>query len=185
MVRLARTDPESLIKAVGKDFMGLLKTQGVAAVREATTAGLKRGLKSDQLSYLFWALSSPNTLPNMGSRQKVFNLMLNILDRTGTMPDYQRSFRAVKDPEVDDVVDAVALHMSQWAARTMAPALVLGYYRTLSRHANKVPEATEGAVQALSGSDYLNFTFREMLTIRSAWFDDGELLRRVVRFIPE
>jgi len=174
------------VKSVAKDLMPLLKKQGRAAVREVVIEANKQGVVADNLPYVFWALASTDTeLPSFGPRQKIYTLMIDIMARTGAMPNYQRAFKRVDDLAVDDAVDAVAVHMSMWAARNLAPALITGYYGILDKWADKVPEATGGKVLALVGRDYLDHLFREILTLRSAWFEDGELVRRVVRFIPD
>jgi hypothetical protein len=184
--RVARMDPEGLMRVIGKDMMALLKEQGRAAVREVVIAANRQGVEADDLPYAFWALASSGTeLPSFGLRQKIYSLMIDIMARTGVMPNYQRAFKPVDSQSVDEAVDAVALHMSMWAAKVLAPALIIGYYTVLDRWAPKVPEATGGKVHALLGRDYLDHLFREILTLRSAMFDDGELIRRVVRFIPE
>lgn len=185
MNRISRMDPEALVKLLGKDMMSFLQDQGRAALREIVTTANKEGVKANQLPYVFWALANQSGLPNLGPRQKAFTLMLDILTRTGVMPDYQRGFQAVDDARLDEVVDLVAQHMSVWAAKTMAVELVLGYYKLQVKHESKVPEATNGKIPAVVGATYLDRVFREILTLRSAWFEDGELLRRVVRFIPE
>lgn len=185
MILTARTDPETLMKAIGKDMMDLLLSQGRAAVREVVTEANKYRVSADDLPYVFWVLASQHELPDMGPRQRVYNLMLDIMSRTGAMPNYQRAFKVAEDPATDEAADKVAVHLSYWAAKQMAPALLVGYSKILSKYQNAVPEATGGQVSAVVGVDYLDSTFRQILTLRSSWFADGELLRRVVRFLPE
>lgn len=184
--RVARMDPEGLMKVIGKDMMVLLREQGNAAVREVNIAANKQGVAATNLPYVFWALASTDSeLPNLGLRQKIYTLMIFIMARTGAMPNYQRGFKPADSQSLDDAVDAVALHMATWAGRSLTPALVIGYYGILDKWAAKVPEATGGKVHSLIGREYLDYLFREILTLQSALFDDGELVRRVVRFIPE
>lgn len=184
-MRVLAADEESLVKALGKDLMPLLKSQAQAAVREISLEGNRRGMGLSQMPYLFWALFTQKELPDLGSRQRYFQVMLDMMVRTGVVPNYQKNFKVPDDPEIDTAVDAVVQHMGTWAVRTMLPALLAGYMRVLSAHAPKVPAVTNGEVPASNGVGYLNTLFREILTLRSAWFDDGELLRRVVRLLPE
>lgn len=184
-MRLAAIGPEELIKTVGRDLMPVLKAQGQASVREIVTEANKHHVAPDDLPYVFWALANPKVLPDLGPRQKGYQLVIDIMARTGTMPAYQRAFKAVDDAAVDDAVDAVAQHMATWAYKDMLPYLMGAYVKVLSKYAGKVSEATGGQVPTSNGVAYLNRTFREILTLRSSWFEDGELLRRAVRFIPE
>jgi hypothetical protein len=130
-------------------------------------------------------LATGQQLPALGNRKEGFDLVISILTRTGTMPNYQRSFNPDPDPVVDDAVDAVAQNLAVWASRTMKPAMMVDYLQVLGKHKSKVPEITQGRVSEDGGIDYINQVFREILTLRSSMFADGELLRRVVRYIPE
>lgn len=182
---LASTTPEDLMKALGNDLMPVLKAHGNAAVREVVTEAHRLGIGPDDLPYAFWALAAQQNLPDMGARQKVFTLMIDIMARTGTMPAYQKALKVTDSATLDYAVDKLADHMATWAARNLLPFLMLNYVKILNKYAPKVPVATKGQVPASNGVAYLNSAFREILTLRSAWFDDGELLRRAVRFIPE
>lgn len=182
---LASTTPEDLMKALGHDLMPVLKAQGYAAVREVVTEANRLGVTADDLPYAFWALATQKGLPDMGARQRVFTLMIDIMARTGTMPAYQKAIKVTDSETLDYTVDKLADHMATWAARSLLPFLMANYVRILNKHADKVPQATGGQVPVSNGVAYLNNAFREILTLRSAWFDDGELLRRAVRFIPE
>lgn len=179
------SNEEGLIKALGKDLMPNIKSQAQAAVREIIAEGNRRGVEPSQMPYLFWALATQRELPDLGGRQRYFQVMIDMMTRTGVLPNYQKNFRVPDDLGLDDAVDAVAQHMATWAVRSMLPALLAGYMRVLSVYASKVPAATDGVVPASNGVGYLNALLREILTLRSAWFDDGELLRRVVRLLPE
>ena len=184
--RLVATDAiEALMKSLGQDLMPVLKEQGKAAVREIVMQGLRQGVALPEMPYLFWALANQAELPDLGPRQKMFQVMLDIMTRTGVMPNYHKNFKVRDNLDVDAAVDAVARHMGVWAAKDMIPALMVGYFKVLTQHASKVPSVTNGQVPASNGVGYLNTLFREVLTLRSAWFDDGELLRRVVRLLPE
>lgn len=183
---LVATDvTEVLMKALEHDLMPMIKEQGKAAVREIVMQGNKQGIALAEMPYLFWALANQKELPDLGPRQKVFQVMLDIMVRMGVMPNYQKNFKVTNDLEVDAAVDATVQHMGVWAAKDMIPALMVGYYKVLTQHAPKVPSVTKGQVPASNGVGYLNALLREILTLRSAWFDDGELLRRVVRLLPE
>ena len=181
----AGEDPEALVKAIGRDLMLYLKEQGRTAAREIVMEANRQRVSPEDLPYVFWVLASQKELPDLRARQKVFTLMIDIMARTGTMPNYQRAFRVADDIEVDAAVDKVAVNMALWAAKNMIPFLIHSYLRVLAKYAGKVPAVTGEEVPASNGLGYLNTAFREVLTLRSTWFEDGELLRRVVRFIPE
>lgn len=182
---VAKTDPNTLMTDIGHALMPILKDQGKVAVREIVIEANRAGVSSEDMSYIFWALATDKGLPDQGPRHKVFQVMLDIMARTGVMPNYQRAFQIPESTDTDLAVDTIALHMGMWAARTMLPALTTEYVKVLMRVAHKVPEATDGDVPVSNGVAYLNHVFREVLTLRSSMFEDGELLRRVLRIIPE
>lgn len=182
---LASRTPEDLIRAIGNALMPVLKIQGQASVHEIVAVANRLGIQADELPYAFWTLATQKGLPNLGPRQKVFTLMIDIMDRTGTMPAYQKAFQVPDNATLDDAVDKLADHMAIWAVKQLLFSLTRSYIGILSKFAPDVPQVTDGQVPASNGVAYLNAAFREILTLRSAWFDDGELLRRAVRLIPE
>jgi len=182
---LASTTPEDLMRSIGADMLPVLKEQGRASVREIVMAANRLGIQADDMPYAFWALATQKGLPDFGPKQKVSTLMIDIMARTGTMPAYQKALKVPDSGTLDEAVDKLADHMATWAARNILPYLMANYVKILNKYASKVPQATNGQVPASNGVAYLNNAFREILTLRSTWFDDGELLRRAVRFIPE
>lgn len=183
-MKLAVLDEEGLVKSIGADMMPIIKTTASSTVREIILTGNKRGVPLAQMPYLFWALDNQQSLPDLGNLQPYYQLMIDMMDRTGVMPDYQKKFSLPDDSGVDSAVDAVALDMAKWALRTMLPALSAGYVRVLGSHVSKVHEVTQGRVPVKNGPAYLNTLFRQILNMRSIWFEDGELLRRVMRLLP-
>lgn len=185
MELLARVGPNDLMLALGRDMLPAIKKVAQAAVREVVITANRNGVQPDELPYVFWALVSQKELPDQGPRQKYFQVVLDIMTRTGALPNYSRAFSVPPRLEVDTATDQVATHMGIWAVKDMLPALMVAYLKILHTYASKVPEATEGAVPSSRGAGYLNEAFREVLSLRSSLFEDGELLRRVLRIIPE
>ena len=179
---------DAIMKGIGKDMMPQLKDIGRMAVQEIVSEANRFHVPAEHLPYIFWSMAvHQDFLSSLGRLQKVFALMIDIMARTGVMPNYQRAFKIPDDEAgiaTDVTIEPLAKHMGMWAARAMAPALIKVYYDILVKWAPKVPSATEGDVSVKDGFAYLDGVFREVLTLSSSWFEDGELLRRVVRFIP-
>lgn len=173
-----------LLGSLDKDMLALLKGYGQEAVQVVVAAANRQGVEAPDLPYVFWALATAQQLPNLGNRLEGFRMAITIMTRTGTMPNYQRGFKSDPELRVDAAVDAVAQQLANWSMRTLRPALMVDYYHILKKYEAKVPEATSGKVRAADGVDYLDRVLREVVTLRSSMFRDGEFLRRVLQFIP-
>ena len=168
-------------KNLGKALVGI----GSAAVREVVILANRLSVDPDHLPYVFWALATQSGIPAMGAQeQKAFSLLVSILVRTGTMPKYEKSFSIEDDTATNSAIDVIARHMGQWARRTMHPLLIHAYQNAINSQVAAVPAATNGLVSSGDAFDFLRKSFRQILSIRSRMFRDGELLRRVVRALP-
>jgi len=185
MMRKADRPEDALMLGVAKVLDEQLTSLGKAAVREIVTFTNQLGVLPDHLPYLFWALATDSGLPSLGSKEKAaFDTMVTILDRTDTMPKYSSAFSLVDDLTTDAAVDATTRHMGSWALKTMYPGLLKSYQMALQSQVKKVPKATDRQVPKGREFDFLRKTFRQVLSLRSRMFRDGELLRRVVRLLP-
>ena len=111
-------------------------------------------------------------------------MMVFIMDRTGTMPAYQSALQVADDLRLESAVDALALHMALWAARSMYPALLMAYKEAIKSQEKLVLKLTGGRVKKGDEFEFLRLAFRQVLSLQSSMFRDGELLRRVVRLLP-
>ncbi len=183
-MRFARAE-DALMQGVAKVLDAKLVGIGHAAVREITTEANRQGVGANDLAYVFWALASQSGLPKMPKQvQAAFDLMVVILTRSKTMPNYGSAFRVTDSMEVEAATDAVAMHMGTWARTVMFPALFHAYKAALTSQVKAVPAATGNRVRPEVAFDFLRKSFRQVLDISSRKFRDGELLRRVVRILP-
>jgi len=173
------------MQGVAKALDAELINIGHAAVREIVAKANDQGVSAKALPYIFWALATKSGLPRLNKQQQTaFDLMVTLMARSGTMPNYSSTFAIPDDLTIDAAVDAVARHMGAWAMRTMYPSLLQGYQAALTSQTRAVPKATDGRVRAEVAFDFLRTAFRQVLDISSRKFRDGELLRRVVRVLP-
>ena len=100
------------------------------------------------------------------------------------MPSYDSAFNVPDEIVTDSAVDATTRHMGVWALRSMYPALLQAYQASLNAHASAVPKATGGKVSPDNAVEFLRLSFRQILSLSSRKFTNGELLRRVVRVLP-
>jgi len=185
MVRLANRSEDILMLGVGKSLDAHLAEVGKAAVREIVTEANRLGVGPNMLPYVFWALATKAGLPRMGQKEfAALDLMVFIMERTGTMPAYRGALQVADDPATDSATDSLALHMATWSLRSMYPALLTSYKAALKSQEKLVPKLTNGQVKKGDEFEFLRKSFRQVLSLQSSMFRDGELLRRVVRLLP-
>jgi len=173
------------MKGVARVLNGKLVDIGNAAVREIVTFSNSLNVNPDHLPYVFWALATKTGLPPMNKKRlQAFTLMVDIMDRTETMPNWKSSMGVPDDITIDPIVDTVADHMGLWAVRVMLPLMLDGYMKALKSQVKAVPKATSGRVPKGNEVEFLRKVFRQILSIKSSMFDRGELLRQVVRVLP-
>ena len=174
-----------LLEGVSKALNARLVDIGRAAVREITTAGNRIGTNPDHMPYVFWALATNTGLPSMGKKQyAAYLLMVDIMEETGTMPNWKSAFNVPNSIFADVGVDALATYMGRWAFSTMIPMVLHAYKDALLSQVKNVARATDGRVSPGDEFDFLRLLFRQVLTIKSSMFNNGGLLRRVVRALP-
>jgi len=174
----------ALMMGVAKVLNVKLVDIGRAAVREVVTSSNRLGVGPDNLPYVFWTLTT-NQRASTGKKQvAAYLLMMEILERTGTMPNWQSAFNVPDDIFTDFIVDKVVRHMGVWALSTMSPMLFHAYRAALDSQVKNVLKATDGNVKAGDEFDFLRLAFRQVLSIKSSRYDNGNLLRQVVRFLP-
>jgi len=183
-VRQASRSEEVLMKDVGSALESKLHSLGQAAVREIVTQANRLSVDPDHLPYVFWALATQAGLPSLGKDQKLFDLTMMVMSRSGAMPNYQSSFSVVDDFATDSAVNTLAKHMGKWARQTMIPGLLRGYQEALTSQVKNVPRATNNTVKKKDAFEFLRRAFPQVLTMRSRMFNNGEMLRRVVRVLP-
>lgn len=167
---------ENLVKTLGKHLLQSLKVVAQSAVQEIIQVASREGLPLSNIPVLL------ETLQKERSDSRQYQVLMDIIEGTESMPVVVR--REVSS-DFEAVKLVVSKHMRAWAVKDMLPALTFHYWRVLSQYAHQVPIVTMGAVPLTRSQDYLDVLFREILTVRSAWFGRGELLRRVVRILPE
>ena len=178
-----KATPEDLVKAVGRDYMVILRGVGRAAVKEIATEVRRRSIPSTDWPYIFWALTAQKGLPDLGPRQRVFAVAMDIMVRTGAVPSAR--FQVADDPLVDEAIDGLAEHMGVWAARNLLPEVLVGLAQCMLRYAPKVPEATDGEVPEKNGLTYLKRIFPQIVLMRTSWFEDAALITRVLNILPD
>jgi len=185
LYRIAGRPEDALMQGVAKALDRHLANIGKSAVREIVTVANRISVDPVGLPYVFWALATKTGLPSFTTKgQQAFNLMIDIMERTDVMPNYDSAFAVPEDLAVDSAVDVIAKHMAVWSLRVMYPALLQVYQGSLNAHANAVPKATGGQVSPENAVEFLRRSFRQVLSLSSRKFRDGELLRRVVRILP-
>lgn len=172
------------MQGVASSLQSGLHELGQAAVREIVIQANRLSVNPDHLPYVFWALATGAGLPSLGSDQKLYDLAIMVMARTGTMPNYASGFTVVDDLATDSAVNVLAKHMGSWARKTLMPGLLRAYQKALQSQVKSVPRATNNAVGKDNAFEFLRRAFPQVLTMRSRMFDDGELLRRVVRVLP-
>ncbi len=184
-MKFASAAEDALMLGVGRALDAKLTDLGKAAVREIVTAANRLGVPPDHLPYVFWALATKAGLPKLGQKEsEALDMMVTVLDRTGTMPSYSSAFSVADDLGTDAAIDQLAKHMATWSLRTLYPGLLQGYKDALNSQVKAVPKATNGQVKDKDAFNFLRLAFRQIVNINSRMFRDGELLRRVVRLLP-
>jgi hypothetical protein len=182
--RQARSE-DALMLGVAKALDAGLVDIGKSAVREIVIEANRLGVPPDDLPYVFWALNTKAGLPKLDAKQQqALDMMLTIMNRTGVMPNYPSAFKPTDNLATDSAVDVVARHMGAWALRTMYPALLQAYRAALQSQVRYVTKLTNGQVKKGNEFEFLRLAFRQILSLQSRMFRDGELLRRVVRILP-
>lgn len=184
-IRIADRPEDALMQGVAKALDTKLVGVGHAAVREIVTTANRLSVDPNDLPYVFWALATKAGLPRIGKKElAALDLMVTIMVRSGTMPNYQSAFNVTTSIATDSAVDVLAPHMATWAQRVMYPTLLQAYRDALTTQVKAVPAATNGKVPKDKAFDFLRLAFRQVLDLSSRKFRDGELLRRVVRILP-
>lgn len=184
-LRKAADDEDALMLSVGAALDRALFLVGEDARKQVTQTANSLGVSPQEMSYIFWALATKSGLPRLADKQqRAFDLMIDIMVGTQTMPNYEKGFRVPQSLAVDDAVDGVTRQMALWSIRVMLPALLRHYDAALKDQAKHVPKFTSGRVSLEQGYDFLRLSFRRILDMRSAWFRNGRLLRQVVRALP-
>lgn len=181
-MKTANEATDALVKAVGKNLMPHLDKVGRSAVDWVTKEANRKGLSPDLLPYIWWSLKTKSGLPDLDKPD--YNLLFDILHRRRLMPDHSRGFFIPEDLNDEAHVRDIALGLEKWSRKVMRPMLLRGYQQALKSQAAKVPKAMEGRVPKGKEMAFLRMVFAKMLTMNSRWFEDGELLRRVVRSLP-
>lgn len=172
---------DTLVKNVGSSLMEGLRNLGRAAVNVVTREATRQGLSPDDLPYVWWALATKTVAT---TRSADFDFLLDILTRTGTMPNYSAGFLVPDDLTVDEALGPIGQAIKKWAEKALRKGLLRAYQAALKSQVSLVPRATGGAVGADKAALFLHRAFSQILTTNSRWFEDGELLRRVVRSLP-
>jgi len=176
---------ENLVIAVGKVMNAKLIPIGHLAVREVVTQFNNLLLDPDMMPYAFWSLTRGDDLPTKSKkRMKAINLMVEIMEGTKTMPNWASSLVLPGESYVETALDLLALKMGAWALRTMYPLLFSLYKDALNTQARNVYKATGGGVSKANSFEYMRLFFREVLGMKSAFFQNARMLRHVISVLP-
>lgn len=171
--------------AIGKDLQAVANSQGKALVRQIVTDANNLGIDPNHLQYVFWTLVNEAQWPRFNPVETMsLKLAVSIMNRTGATPNYAAGFSVPDDLTIDSATDEVIKRAAAWARMGMMPALLQGYKGALQKQVRKVPRATGRRVKKDQAFNFLRKAFRQILDLRSRWFTDGELLRRIVRMMP-
>lgn len=170
---------DTVMQAVGADFHRRLQRIAKEAALEVTRKSRVLGLTSDQQSQALGMMVAAFTLPLPSKNQVALDIMMSLLIRTRNLP-----VRIQKISEEDVDLEPMVIGMANWARQVLLPALLETYQSVLDKYAPRIPQATQGRIKAHQAFDFLRKSFRQVLTVNSSWFEDGELLRRVVRTLP-
>ena len=184
-VKFSSQAEDTLMQGVGQRLDRNLTKIGKEAYKELLSLANKAGIPSDALPYVLWVLDSNAGLPHLPQKEgKALQMAMDVMRRTGWLPHYSSAFTVVDNLQIDQAIDKLSRNLGTWSLRSMYPEILKAYQDALKSQVKAVPKATQGRVAPQDAFNFLRLSFRQVVTIDSSMFRDGELLRRVVRLLP-
>lgn len=174
---------DDMMIALGKDLHAALVKQGKAFVRQVVVEATQAGIPPDDLQYVFWVLvANDKSWPDLGDWEtKGLKLAVSTMVRTRTAPNYANGFKVPSGVETDELLDGVIRKLGTWGRRVFLAEVLQAYLAALRGQAKAARRLNRNLTSDEHAFEALRRSFPQVLEMKSHWFDDGMLLRKVVQ----